>query len=56
MVLCGQLSAMLLVPIQLLHYNEGLLQHMGLVMVQLDFCLSTYHHQIYYICASSEVA
>lgn len=53
MVLCRQLSAMLLVPIQLLHCNEGLLHHTDLDMIQLDFCLSAYHHQIHCICASS---
>ena len=53
MVLCGQLSAMLLVLIQLLHYNEGLLQHIDLAKIQLDFCLPVSYHQIYYVCASS---
>ena len=53
MVQCGQLSAMLMVPMQLLHYNEDMLQHIILAMIQLGFCLSAYYHQIYYISASS---
>ena len=35
MALCRQLSTMLLVPIQLLHYNVVLLQHTNPAMIQL---------------------